>query len=569
MANQPPQHATHNTAKRSGFYILFQSKIGATARPDGTFTQEIYLEGRLPDKAKYVGGITDEKLLELLTTCAGFRQLVHSIGISIKVEEGEHSDIQFSLHNWEKSSKYESSSTLNVQCKADGTEAYINLNDHDWSQKDDVLGKLSFHFASPEAIATASIIFYLNEGFTAPQFVVDEPVNTESSAYCKLVKQSLLHRGNNKRLKKAIDKARRGEDVTIAYIGGSITQGASAVPIHNTCYAYQSYSLFKKTFGNGNGEHIHFIKTGVGGTPSELGMIRYERDVLRHGSVQPDVVIIEFAVNDRDDETNGICYESLVLRALLAPNKPAVILLFSVFINDWNLQDRLAPVGMHYDLPMVSVKDALVEQFYWSKAEGNVITKRQYFYDSYHPTNIGHMFMADCLNFMFTMADAAIADQQDLDLVKPPIIGNDFVHINLLDRAHNTHIAELIEGGFHETDHELQLVEMDDQAEAAPQFPYNWMHRANSGSASFKMTIRSKALLLVFKDSGSNDFGSADVFVDDKLVLTADPLIASWTHCHAVILYNEPEVCEHMIEIRMASGHEHKQFTILGFGFVS
>jgi hypothetical protein len=42
-------------------------------------------------------------------------------------------------------------------------------------------------------------------------------------------------------------------------------------------------------------------------------------------------VIVEFAVNDAGDETNGICYESLCLKILASKNKPAVILLFSVF----------------------------------------------------------------------------------------------------------------------------------------------------------------------------------------------------------------------------------------------
>ena len=82
---------------------------------------------------------------------------------------------------------------------------------------------------------------------------------------------------------------------------------------------------------------MKFIKAGVGGTPSELGMIRFDRDVLRDGQ-QPDIVVIEFAVNDEGDETKGDCYESLVRKVLNLPWKPAVILLFSVFANDWNLK---------------------------------------------------------------------------------------------------------------------------------------------------------------------------------------------------------------------------------------
>ena len=46
--------------------------------------------------------------------------------------------------------------------------------------------------------------------------------------------------------------------------------------------------------------------------------------------------------NDEGDETKGRCYESLVTKILSMPDAPAVLLLFAVFANDWNLQERLA-----------------------------------------------------------------------------------------------------------------------------------------------------------------------------------------------------------------------------------
>ena len=51
------------------------------------------------------------------------------------------------------------------------------------------------------------------------------------------------------------------------------------------------------------------------------------------------------------------------------PDAPAVLLLFAVFANDWNLQERLAPVGERYQLPMVSIRDAVTPQFRQAKAE--------------------------------------------------------------------------------------------------------------------------------------------------------------------------------------------------------
>ena len=150
-------------------------------------------------------------------------------------------------------------------------------------------------------------------------------------------------------------------------------------------------------FGKDGGDNIHFIKAGVGGTPSQLGVIRYDRDVLRDGTVEPDIVVVEFAVNDADDETRGVSYESLVLKILEAENKPAVILLFSVFKSDWNLQDRLAPIGRYYNLPMVSIKDAVVDQFYYER-KGNVISKEDFC--RHLSVNAGHRIMADCLAYI-------------------------------------------------------------------------------------------------------------------------------------------------------------------------
>ena len=55
-----------------------------------------------------------------------------------------------------------------------------------------------------------------------------------------------------------------------------------------------------------------------------------------------------------------------------------MVLLFSVFANDWNLQERLQPVGRQYDLPMVSILDAVTPQFS-GKEQKRVITKNQFF----------------------------------------------------------------------------------------------------------------------------------------------------------------------------------------------
>lgn len=557
--------------RRGGFFVMFETAIEATARAEGSPSQEVYLEGNyLTDKARYIGGITDEGMLALLTTWAGFRELVHSIGVSVKTGTGsEGGKVSFLMQNWGRSSKYETGTQLRVPCPGDGTEVLLKLEEAVWSGDDVSPGKFAFEFSREGELATASIIFYLNDGYTAPEATMEAPVAFGSLEYRAMIAKSLLHSGNNYRLRTAIDKAIKGEDVTIAYIGGSITQGAGAKPIHTGCYAYQSYLQFKELFGKDGGENIHYVKAGVGGTPSELGVIRYERDILREGAVTPDIVVVEFAVNDEGDETKGNCFESLCLKILSDPARPAVILLFSVFVNDWNLQERLAPVGRHYNLPMVSIKDAVTGQFRLSKTEGNVISKRQFFYDIYHPANDGHRVMADCLGYLFSETCRSLRDEEDITTAKRPVLGNDYANIRLLDRKSLTGLSDVgVEaGGFGATDTDLQRVELDADPFGTPEFPHNWLHTAASGEESFRLTLTSSNLILVYKDSGSPDFGRADIFVDGSLVLTADPHVNSWTHCNPVILYQNEQSQQHVIEIRMAKEDKDKCFTILGFGY--
>lgn len=554
--------------RRGGFFVLYETLIEATVRPEGKPSQEIYLDnGRLAERARYTGGIEDSDLLKLLGSTPDLRKLVHSIGVTIKAEQGAE-NLMFVFRSWGKSKLYESGTTLRVPCKADGTEVVVNLEDVDWADDDSVPGLIAFEFEKLGELATASVIFYVNDGFTVPEVTIEPPVAWESEGYRHMITKSLMSQGNNRRLKAAISKARLGEEVTIAYIGGSITQGAGAKPIHTQCYAYQSYLRFKERFGPNGGDNIHFVKSGVGGTPSELGIIRYDRDILRGGQTWPDIVVVEFAVNDEGDETKGNCYESLCRKILEADNHPAVILLFSVFLNDWNLQDRLSPVGRHYGLPMVSVKDAVVEQFKLTRTKGNLISKRQFFYDIYHPTNDGHRIMADCLDHLFAQTDLAEEDEREIEIEKVPVvIGCNFSEIRLLDRENIPETAQVETGGFTGSDQELQMVEMDVNPFGTPQFPYNWMHTAVSGHEAFKLTITCRSLILAFKDSGRSDFGKAEVFLDGVKVLDADPHINNWTHCNATLIFQHEQAAEHWVEIRMAPDDAEKCFTILGFGY--
>ena len=561
-----PKAPKDPTAKGSSFFVCRGKDVAGNPAPDGEGVQFIYLDGgRLVTFARMVGNVTDEKMLHNVTEAAGFKDMVAGIGVTVESEERDQT-VGFVFQMYGKTDPYMSGTTISVECTPDGMEKIFWLDDFEWSDDDDKPGQFRFVFDKPGRLATVDIRFYLREGYTAPEQEEVNKIETDTQNYRDMISRSLMSKGNNARLKKAIDKAKRGEEVTIAFIGGSITQGAGAIPIDKKSYAYQTWEQFTKEFGKN--DNVKLIKAGVGGTPSELGMIRFERDVLREGAVKPDIVVIEFAVNDEGDETKGRCFECLARKALDYSEDCAVVLIFAVFANDFNLQERLGPVGVRYELPMVSVKDAVTPQFYLNAETGRILTKSQFFYDVFHPANMGHKIMADCLMNLFRAVDADEADAPIDWRTKECVFGSDFTHVRLLDKHTNfDKIISLDEGDFTETDEDVQKVEMDANFFATPEFPYNWKH--SKGSKPFVMKLKCKALLLVSKDTGDvNHVAKASVKVDGREVLVANPAEVGWTHCNPQILFTEEESKEHVIEIAPVAGDEDKWFTILGFGFV-
>lgn len=85
-------------------------------------------------------------------------------------------------------------------------------------------------------------------------------------------------------LPNALAKLRRGGPVTVAYIGGSVTQMSG--------WRDQTFEWLKRAYPQAQ---LTQVDAAIGGTGSDLGVFRYERDVLSH---YPDLVFIEFGIND-------------------------------------------------------------------------------------------------------------------------------------------------------------------------------------------------------------------------------------------------------------------------------
>ena len=186
------------------------------------------------------------------------------------------------------------------------------------------------------------------------------------------------------RLKNLMNRAANGESLVIGFLGGSITQGSlSSTP--KTCYAYLVYEWWKKSFPNAA---FSFVNGGIGGTTSHYGGARAWKDVLCY---RPDIVTVDFSVNDDANEFFEETYEGMLRRLLAAPSDPAVVVLNNVFYdtgkNAQNYHNRIAD---HYGIPHVSIKDTV-----YPDVESGKIVRADITPDNLHPNDKGHRLVAD------------------------------------------------------------------------------------------------------------------------------------------------------------------------------
>ena len=185
------------------------------------------------------------------------------------------------------------------------------------------------------------------------------------------------------RLQNCMKRAENGEELTIGFLGGSITQGSLAT-IHENTYAYRVFTWWEKTFPN---TKFHYVNGGIGGTTSHYGVSRAVTDLLMY---QPDFVIMDFSVNDDANEFFQETYEGVVRKILNWPSAPALILLNNVFYDTGlNAQEYHNAVGEWYHVPYVSIKDSV-----YQKMKQGDYTRDELTPDGLHPNDKGHELVA-------------------------------------------------------------------------------------------------------------------------------------------------------------------------------
>lgn len=215
---------------------------------------------------------------------------------------------------------------------------------------------------------------------------------------------AILSRGDPNILRRAFDKAERGETLHVAVIGGSITEGAAAgAPGRDWGALFVSgwRKLFPKT-------KVEFLNAGVGATGSLVGAFRYSQHV---SPFRPDVLAIEFSANDSDGDEARQTMEGLIRHALREGT--AVVLLGMTQQNGTSAQASHLKAAERCGVPFVSYRDGMMRMI----KEGRWQWK-DFAADSVHPNRRGHALAGELMN---TFVRDEFRRYKDDCIVKPAI----------------------------------------------------------------------------------------------------------------------------------------------------
>ena len=365
-----------------------------------------------------------------------------------------------------------------------------------------------------------------------------------------VITNSIVTTGNTDRIKNVFSRAEKGEEITVAYIGGSITEGYNSDV--TKCWAQLSFNELSERFPKAK---MNYVNAGMSGTTSSLGLIRSERDVIApYGN--PDIVFIEFAVNDAQDSISKEGYESLVRKMLGLPSNPAVILLFTQTDTGYNCQKHMSEIGNNYGLPMISVPDSLGVEFKSGRMDWSL-----YADDGAHPNINGHRYIADMVKrlYDYILSDTVIPDKEkegwdrdnsDLSAIEP-LYGDAYANMHLLD---SSNLTPLTMGEYKEKT-------------ALSQFPNGWV-RKGGDNEGITFEIECESLFIIYHCQNSKKYGTAEVFVDGEMKSEVKSNASNgWSNPVEQLVMKGDGVKKHTVEIKMAEGNEDTYFGILGFGY--
>lgn len=315
-----------------------------------------------------------------------------------------------------------------------------------------------------------------------------------------MIDMSRLNEGNKVRLANVIKKLKNGEEVTVGFIGGSITQGTSAG--NELCYAKLTADWLQQKYSSAK---VNYVNAGIGATGSYIGVHRVTTDLL---SKSPDLVFVEFSVNDTTENTerNKDSYDSLLRTIWKSSTNPAIITIATTQEDGTSFQEQHAEIVKHYDLPMISYRNTILDTIKHGDIAWKDISD-----DNIHPNVPGHKIVSQLLQAYISDVD------KDIDSISGD--ESDFSTPATKASFENGSLLTLVQAGDAVTmNGEFKVNEANFGGFDGYWF-FKGSNKTDLSSTNLTFKVNAKEIGILY-GKYTKAGGTADIYIDDELVTT-------------------------------------------------
>ncbi len=369
----------------------------------------------------------------------------------------------------------------------------------------------------------------------------------------------------------------------LLFLGGSITMGYFEGGLLETCYPALFTDFMQELFPAAT---ISARNLSYSSFHSILGLSLFERN---KSEMHPNLIILEFAVNNGYDSAYIASFEGLIVRLQTFYPCAAIIIISAVNESGYSCESYMKELAFHYSLPHISIS-SIVNQF-----ESYNLTWKAYAYDAVHPSQDGHILITDCIKQIILQAveqaslfpDDAVYQQKPFLLeecisqpriplpcipqprlplpcipqpripqpyIPEALFSSDFANVCYYDAAAFPAIRF---GGFHITDTNAM-------------FPKGLINSTADNTPCI-MSVKCKMLFLLYEQSNDSTRKGqlqASIAPIDKHLCIDSYSIYSWGNPVTLPLIDGP-LQDYTIHFEMTSKDKQKEFVILGFLIVT
>lgn len=342
-------------------------------------------------------------------------------------------------------------------------------------------------------------------------------------------------------LTKVLSKAAKGESISIAFLGGSITQGCSPKDPKNA-YVERVITWFENKWPQ---VEIKKINAGVGATGSLIGVHRMNRDIIQY---QPDLVFVEFAANDIPPKTQThLSYEGVIRKLVKNLKETAVVALFMTTDDGTSAEEEQTKIVDYYQLPRVSYREEVLKQI-----KLGTYTWQDIAVDEVHPNDRGHGILAQLITHLLEYALQQEVSNKPYIMPERPLYTKQYDESQLVEFQAITPIEEM---GFKLVKQSFRTLNIGYETEEEAKKVY------------FKWEVEAKNIYLLYVKGVELNRAKMQIKLNGKNLVVVDTFFkGGWgNYGDTVALVEGDKKMKYTIEICLNPEEIGKKLTLLGF----